>query len=199
MRPAGASFADGVLAGMGWVPPAFPARCCANCACRRSDGVCNRALAGAIAEAESRLRPFRYCSDSDFAVHDFGLCRMWISDGARGAFEESGSIEEAKIRAAALGDGSFLDELGEWFPDQRRATDRMLSYAREIAAWGLGSPFPLAAMLPSNPLPRGERKPAIVFGRSYSFWRVRKWLADNEPAYLDAARRERSGLGEMMI
>ena len=169
-----------------------PQRCCWNCACANFpySSACSRIAAELVATK----RTLASMSDGDDpAVAECGACSRWISKDVASIYKGSSSLEEARLKAAVLSDGSYVDELDNAFCEEK-ATPKMMEYMsrvldeREIAG-GL-SPVPFDAVLEAADSAPGCDY--LRFRPSRSFWLVHEWLRQNAPAYEDLMRRRQT-------
>lgn len=163
-----------------------PARCCWNCACfSRQENWCSR-VACDVGEEFSRTWSGKH------PLSDCGVCRKWVSTAVARAYAESSSFEEARLKAAAIADGSYTEELDNALCE-KQATQKMLDYMDSIlrsvdettrARFG---PVPIDALPAESGL--------MLFRRSTSYWLVREWLKENVPVY-EKAREEKKRLAD---
>lgn len=158
-----------------------PAKCCWNCACSNFpySAVCSRI------EAESLITRYSLTHalpSDDPTISEYGVCSRWVSKAVMEIYRDSASLEEAKLKASIVSDGSYTDELDNSFCEEK-ATPKMLEYmARILEERGISmklSPIPFDAVV--NPDPDGPAY--LLFRPSKSFWLVHEWLKTNSPVY----------------
>jgi len=136
-------------------------------------------------------------------VEKCGICSRWISKAVYTAYRNSMTLEEAKIRAAVISDGSYTDELDNGFCDYE-ATGPMALYMKNI--WlDSGCDERLFKIISAPPVEAvfdgaGEND-AVKFRLARSFYLVRRWLEENAPVYEDHMRKRgpNSPLKDLMI
>ena len=158
-----------------------PAKCCWNCACSNFpySTACFRI------EAESLITRYsltHVLPSDDPTISEYGVCSRWVSKTVMEIYRDSASLEEAKLKASIVSDGSYTDELDNSFCEEK-ATPKMLEYmARILEERGISmklSPIPFDAVV--NPNPDGPAY--LLFRPSKSFWLVHEWLKTNSPVY----------------
>lgn len=185
--------AENRLAEMGY-KEAWPAKCCRNCACYASAGLCSRLVYAQEFNRES----------VPALVNEIGVCSKWISDDVASVYCESASREEAAVRLAVIG-ASPVEEL-DMALEKKRASDKMVEYAGRILDWmrsrGMETAFPTEATAHVKPEParrgRGCCAHLVAFSMSGEFWSVWEWLRRNAPAY-EAARSRKRILPDAMM
>lgn len=167
-----------------------PAKCCWNCACSnflQCSAVCSRIAA----ELDmTRYSPMHTSSSDDPVISECGVCSRWISKAVMEIYRDSASLEEAKLKASIVSDGSYTDELDNSFCEEK-ATPKMQEYmARILAERGISmklSPIPFDAVINSDP----DGPVYLQFRPSMSFWLVHEWLKTNSPVYEEFMERRR--------
>ena len=118
----------------------------------------------------------------DQTISEYGVCSRWVSKTVVEIYRGSASLEEAKLKASIVSDGSYTDELDNSFCEEK-ATPKMLEYmSRILEERGISmklSPIPFDAVV--NPDPDGPAY--LLFRPSTSFWLVHEWLKINSPVY----------------
>ena len=176
-----------------------PAKCCWNCACSNFpySTACFRI------EAESIMTRYSltHASPSDDpTISEYGVCSRWVSKTVVEIYRGSASLEEAKLKASIVSDGSYTDELDNSFCEEK-ATQKMLEYmARILEERGISmklSPIPFDAVV--NPNPDGPAY--LLFRPSKSFWLVHEWLKTNSPVYEEfmEMRRDPDKVGRKIL
>ena len=164
-----------------------PAKCCWNCAC--SNFPYSAACSRIAAEFDmTRYSPTHTSSSDDPAVSECGVCSRWISKAVMEIYRDSASLEEAKLKASIVSDGSYTDELDNSFCEEK-ATPKMQEYmTRILAERGISmklSPIPFDAVINSDP----DGPVYLQFRPSMSFWLVHEWLKTNSPIYEEFMER----------
>ena len=166
-----------------------PAKCCWNCACSNFpySTACFRI------EAESLITRYsltHVLPSDDPTISEYGVCSRWVSKTVMEIYRDSASLEEAKLKASIVSDGSYTDELDNSFCEEK-ATPKMLEYmARILTERCISmklSPIPFDAVV--NPDPDGPAY--LLFRPSKSFWLVHEWLKTNSPVYEEFMERRR--------
>ena len=160
-----------------------PVKCCWNCACSNFpySATCLRIAAEFV---------IKYSPNDDSTISECGVCSKWISKAVMEIYRDSVSLEEAKLKASIVSDGSYTGELDNSFCEEK-ATPKMQEYmARILAEHGISmklSPIPFDAVINSDP----DGPAYLQFRPSTSFWLVHEWLKINSPVYEEFMERRR--------